>query len=84
MVDPKIKLYDAVRIKGLSQPHVFESDCFNMRQPRVGDVAYVIEIYEGPPGYELECSGENGITEWLLAFSPEEVELEKVAGSANG
>jgi hypothetical protein len=81
MVDPTIKLYDAVRIKVLCRPLGVVPECFNTQEPRVGDVAFVIEIYEDPPGYELECSGEDGITKWLLTFSPEEIELEKVPES---
>lgn len=78
MLDPTIKLYDCVRITALVKPVEFVPDCFNTREARVGDVAYVIEIYENPIGYELECSAENGTTEWLRSFTPEEIKLVKV------
>lgn len=51
----------------------------DIREPRVGDVAWVIEIYESPPGYYLECSDKDGITEWMQIFRPEEIELEKIS-----
>ena len=76
MLDPTIKLYDAVRIEELSKPVCSEDG--DIRQPQVGDVAWVIEIYENPPGYELECSDKNGITQWLQSFRPNEIKLEKL------
>jgi hypothetical protein len=78
MLDPTIKLYDAVRITELRQPVRSDLGAGDIRKPQVGDVAWVIEIYENPPGYELECSDKNGITEWMQAFSPNEIKLEKV------
>jgi hypothetical protein len=74
----EIKLYDTVRIKAFRHPVDVEPDKFNRRPPRVGDIACVIEIYANPPGYELECSDGNGITEWLHAFSPEDIELDRI------
>jgi hypothetical protein len=78
MLDPTIKLYDAVRITELRQPVRYDLGEGDIRKPQVGDVAWVIEIYENPPGYELECSDKNGITEWMQGFSPDEIKLEKV------
>ena len=76
MLDPTIKLYEKVIVEELRQPVRFGLD--DIRPPQVGDVASVIEIYDNPPGYELECSDKNGITEWMHAFSPEEIKLENV------
>lgn len=73
--------YDVVKLKTLPSSRVDASDPFNRRSPRVGDVATIIEVYETPPGYELECSGEGGITEWMLAFSPEEADFELLASA---
>lgn len=73
-----VKIYDVVKIKKLHKPVDFQPDGASVRAPIVGDVAAVIEVYTTPPGYELECSGGNGITIWLHAFAPEEVELEVV------
>lgn len=70
--------YDVVRLESIPSITVDASDPFNLRSPRVGDIATIIEVYANPPGYELECSGEGGITEWMLAFSPEEADFELV------
>ncbi|MEF9928014.1 MAG: hypothetical protein RR775_13475 [Massilia sp.] len=78
MLDPTIELFDAVRITELRQPVNSDLGKGDIRKPEVGDVAWVIEIYEKPPGYELECSDKNGITEWLHLFSPDEIKFEKV------
>jgi hypothetical protein len=74
-----IKIYDVVRIKKLRKPVGFRPDDIDVRAPRIGDVAAVVEVYSNPPGYELECNGKDGITIWLQAFAPEDVELEVVA-----
>ncbi|MEW6023671.1 MAG: hypothetical protein AB1807_16195 [Pseudomonadota bacterium] len=74
-----IQIYDVVRIKDLRQPVDFQPDGTSVRAPSVGDVAAVIEVYSNPPGYELECSGKDGITIWIWSFAPEDVELEVVA-----
>lgn len=77
MLDPTIKLFEPVRVLELRRSaYVALGD---IREPRVGDVAWVIEIYEDPPGYYLECSDKQGVTEWLQIFSPEEIRLEKLA-----
>lgn len=70
--------YDVVRLKAIrvSVPTLVEA--FNLRQPAVGDIAYIIDIYSDPVGYELECSDATGITQWLMAFAPDDVELERV------
>ncbi len=78
MLDPTIKLHDVVRIIELLQPVRSELREGAVRQPHVGDVAWVIEIYKNPPGYELECSDKNGNTEWMQAFSTDKIKLEKI------
>jgi len=70
--------YDTVRLVGLHKAVDFQPDPLNQRSPRIGDIACIVEVYTNPAGYELECSATNGQTEWLLAFSPSEVELELV------
>ncbi len=72
------KIYDVVNIKELHKLIDFQRDGMSVRAPSVGDVATVIEVYTNPQGYELECSGKDGITIWLYAFALEEVELEVV------
>lgn len=72
------KIYDVVRVKELRKQFDFQLDDTSVCAPRVGDVATIVEVYHWPPGYELECSGEDGVTIWLHAFAPEEIELELV------
>lgn len=72
------KQYDAVRVIKINVPSVQIDDAFNLRAPRVGDVAYIVEAYSNPKGYELECCDSDGITRWLRAFGPDEIELELV------
>lgn len=72
----QFKQYDVVRIKALALQADTPPDDFNRRLPVVGDVATIVEIYSMPPGYELECSGADGITQWLVAFTLDEVALE--------
>jgi hypothetical protein len=74
----KFSQYDAVKIVSFPAGRFPEADVISRRAPRVGDVATIIEIYAKPPGYELECCDGNGITEWLMAFQTDEVELELV------
>lgn len=58
----KFQQYDVVRLMEMRVPMPELADEFNLRQPVVGDVATIVEIYTKPPGYELECSDGNGIT----------------------
>ena len=74
----KFKQYDAVRLARFIAPPLQSHDKFNLRPPMVGDIAYIVEVYSNPIGYELECSDSYGITQWLMAFSPDEIELEFV------
>lgn len=74
----KLSQYDVVRLKAIRVPVPTLVDACNLRQPAVGDTAYIIEIYSDPLGYELECSDANGITQWLMAFAPDDIELERV------
>ena len=74
-----VQIYDVVRIKMLRKPIDFQPDLTSVRAPSIGDVATVVEVYSNPPGYELECCGKDGITIWLWAFAPEDVELEVIS-----
>ena len=71
----KFSQYDTVTIKRILVPIALLHDEFNSRPPAVGDVACIVEVYANPSGYEIECSDANGITQWLMAFGPDEVEL---------
>lgn len=72
----KFSQYDVVRLTSLRAPLPGKDDEFNLRSPIVGDVATIVEIYSDPPGYELECSDVNGITQWLIALRPDDIKLE--------
>jgi len=78
MENKRFYLYDTVRINALRKPVQFEPDGISSRAPCIGDVATIVEIYRHPAGYELESSGPGGVTEWLWAFAPDDVELEKI------
>jgi hypothetical protein len=77
----KFSLYDAVRVKGIRlTPLAREQNAaFDLRSPRIGDIATIIEIYASPPGLELECSDDKGITQWTIAFPLIDVDLEAIA-----
>ncbi|GGX11758.1 hypothetical protein [Undibacterium macrobrachii] len=72
------KIYDVVRLLGMSANCEFVSDAFNLRVPKVGDVATIVEVYEHPPGYILECCDQTGASEWMLVFEEKDVQLELV------
>lgn len=72
----EFKQYDEVRIMAFRVEQTALAGESNLRQPEVGDIATIIELYSSPSGYELECSDANGITQWLMAFRPEDVVLE--------
>ena len=74
----KFEQYDVVRLKGLHMQVRDHADEFNLRLPVAGDVATIVEVSSKPPGYVLECSDRTGITQWLIAFGPDDVELELV------
>ena len=72
----KFAQYDVVRLAAILLPLTESDSVFNLCRPAVGDVATIVEIYSTPPGYELECSDGSGATQWLMAFAPNEIELE--------
>jgi hypothetical protein len=75
----KYKQYSVVRLKQIKKQFQESELSFGKRAPKIGDVATIVEVYENPRlGYELECTDENGITEWLITFSPEEADWELV------
>jgi hypothetical protein len=68
--------YDVVNVKAFHKEMMFEPDGMNWRPAQTSDVATIIEVYNDPSGYELKCCGPGGVTEWLLAFAPEDIELQ--------
>ena len=70
------KQYDTVKILEIKNPEKVVKSKFDLAAPKVGDVATIVEIYSNPTiGYELECSDEDGITQWLVTFEPHEIKL---------
>jgi len=76
----KYKQYSVVKIVKIKKQICKEDLLVGSEVPRVGDLAAIIEVYEQSTlGYELECESEDGTTNWMLTFSPEEVELELIS-----
>ncbi|QWV93566.1 DUF4926 domain-containing protein [Geomonas oryzisoli] len=77
----RITQYDYVRLTRLHRAF-HQEEVVGTRQPTVGDIAAVIEIYEKPElGYELESVNEDGTTNWLVTVSASDVELEVIKRS---
>ncbi len=75
----KYKQYSTVKLKEIKRQFNNNDLSVGERTPQVGDVAAIVEVYENPSlGYELECVDENGITQWLVTFSPEDAEFELI------
>jgi len=72
------KLYDVVRVVAINNQQLLESNVFDLRPPRIGDVATILDVYDDPAGYELECSDETGVTLWLIGCTEKDVELESL------
>ena len=73
----KYNQYSLVRLKKIYKQFDESELAIGKRAPRIGDIATIVEVYEKPVlGYELECSDENGMTEWLVSFSPHDAEFE--------
>jgi hypothetical protein len=75
-VSTSIKQFDRVRIVALRRDRA--SPLVGSRSPQVGDVATVVDLYNRPPGDELECATAEGDTLWLESFTVDEVSLELV------
>ena len=70
--------YDEVRIIELRNGP--GTGFFWRREPQVGDIAFVVEKYANPPGYDLECVADDGRggSLWLTTLLANEVVLELV------
>jgi hypothetical protein len=71
---PKFQLYDTVRVVRVParQPGGHED---RFRLPRVGDTGAVVMVYETPQeGYTVEAVANDGRTEWLMEFPPDDLE----------
>lgn len=77
----EFKQYDVVRILEILNPVKMNSCGSGMgcSYPKVGDVGTIVEIYTDPcVGYDIECSDDDGVTQWLTVFEPSEIELELI------
>jgi hypothetical protein len=71
-----MKQYDVVQVIALRDERFSKSSADYERNPCIGDVGTIIEVYSNPePAFEVECSGSNGRTIWLAAMYPEELKL---------
>lgn len=75
----KFSQYDVVRVVRFIKPELTKKANFDLRAPVPGDVATIIDIYDDPAGYELECSDVHGITQWMISVQTGDVELELLA-----
>jgi hypothetical protein len=69
-----MKPYDIVKVVALRDNRFSERSADYQRNPCIGDIGTIIEIYIHPePGFEVECSAKDGSTIWLAAMYPEEL-----------
>ncbi|MCL2914287.1 hypothetical protein L2725_10960 [Shewanella corallii] len=71
-----MKQFSVVKIKSLHKEFKHSENSFGSRVPRVGDVATIIDVYNG--AFDLECSDQNGVTLWLELFEAKDADLELV------
>ena len=72
--------YAVVRVRQLLRPpEEYDGWKVNRRPPRVGDVGTIVDVLTTPgveeEDYVVECSGPDGVDEWLGDFTFEELEL---------
>ena len=69
-----MKRYSIVRIKKLNREFTFNESHMGTRSPIVGDVATIVDVYDG--AFDLECCDSDGCTIWLEIFDSKDAELE--------
>ncbi|MCB8962236.1 MAG: hypothetical protein H6651_18140 [Ardenticatenales bacterium] len=72
-------LYCEVRLTKIGKRFPAGPPTLGQRAPQIGDLATIIEIYDNPPGYELECFDDAGRLVWLATFKQGEVAWEWVS-----
>jgi len=78
----KFNQYDLVKIVRLNRQFTSKECMPGTRTPKVGDQAYIVEIYDKPKlGYELESVNEGGQTDWLVTIDPADLDMELVSRS---
>ena len=74
---PTFSQYDVVRVVSILDKASVLVDALNCRRPpKVGDLATILEVYNDPYGFELECSDSDGYTVWLGGYTPTQLLLE--------
>ena len=73
---PPLQPFACVRVVKIRENRFAGERIFYRRQPQVGDIATVVEIFTSPElAYEVECSDQvTGETLWLDAMYPDELE----------
>jgi hypothetical protein len=76
-----INQYDRVRVVQIRDNRFDDTNVWFARRPVVGDLGYVLEVYEGRDGveggYEIECSDPStGETLWLDVMFENELEFD--------
>ena len=71
-----MKQFDEVRVIGFRDSRFNEVSVYDRRNPQIGDIAYIIDVYISPElAYEVECSdAKDGSTIWMCAMFPDELE----------
>lgn len=69
-----MKQYSIVRIKKLNREFTFNESHMGTRSPSVGDVATIVDVYDG--AFDLECCDSDGCTIWLEIFDSKDAEFE--------
>ncbi|MEL6105403.1 MAG: hypothetical protein AAFU85_05180 [Planctomycetota bacterium] len=77
LVPPSFGPYDVVRVVSILDEATVIVDAPNCRRPpKMGNIATILEVYQDPYGFELECCDANGATIWLGGYTPAQLLLE--------
>lgn len=69
-----MKKYDVVRVVAIRGDRFARERTAFQRPPQVGDVGAILEVYTD--AFEVECvECETGVTIWLEAMFPEELQI---------
>lgn len=71
-----MKQFSAVKITKLYKKFEHSSESFGSRAPREGDIAFVLDIYDG--AVDLECSDKDGTTLWWELFTDTDADFELI------
>jgi hypothetical protein len=74
----RIHEYDVVRVRRCPPPDRIDGWRVNRRAPAVGDTGTVVDVLRAhglPELLVVECSGPDGVDEWLAEFVEDELEI---------